>query len=61
MCVFVCVLGEVSPSLLCLYIKKNKICNYTGLLLERKILHMEYFAWIYLLKYLKARFFQPIS
>ena len=30
-CVFVYVLGEVLPSLLCLYIKKNEICNLYGL------------------------------
>ena len=35
-CVFVCVLGEVSPSLLCLYIKKNEICNLYGLTAEKK-------------------------
>ena len=35
-CVFVCVLGEVSPSLLCLYIKKNEICNLYGLAAGKK-------------------------
>ena len=59
--VFVSVLGEVPPSLLCLYIKKIEICNLSGSLLERKILHTESFAWIYNLNYLKARFFWPTS
>ena len=35
-CVFACVLGEVSPSLLCLYIKKNEICNLYGLAAGKK-------------------------
>ena len=35
-CVFVCVLGEVSPSLLCLCIKKNEICNLYGLAAGKK-------------------------
>ena len=35
-CVFVCVLGEVLPSLLCLYIKKNEICNLYGLAAGKK-------------------------
>ena len=33
---FVCVLGGVSPSLLCLYIKKNEICNLYGLAAGKK-------------------------
>ena len=35
-CVFVCVSGEVSPSLLCLYIKKNEICHLYGLAVGKK-------------------------
>ena len=35
-CVFICVLGEVLPSLLCLYIKKNEICNLYGLAAGKK-------------------------
>ena len=37
-CVRACVrvLGEVSPSLLCLYIKKNEICNLYGLAAGKK-------------------------
>ena len=57
MCVFVFVLGEVSPSLLCLYIKKNEICSLYGLAAGKKNLAHEYFAWIHHLKYLKARLF----
>ena len=57
-CVFLSVvLGEVSPSLLCFYIKKMKYVIYTGSLLERKIFHMESFSWIYHLRYSKSRFF----
>ena len=35
MCLCLC-LGEVSPSLLCLYIKKNEICNLYGLVAGKK-------------------------
>ena len=56
-CVFVCVLGEVSPSLLCLYIKKNEICNLHRLGAGKKDLAHGVFCLDLSLKVLKARFF----
>ena len=35
-CAFVCALSELSPSLLCFYIKKNEICNLYRLAARKK-------------------------
>ena len=57
MCVFVCVLGEVSPSLLCLYIKKNEICNLYGLAAGKKDLAHGAFCLDLSLKVLEGQIF----
>ena len=57
MCVFVCVLGEVSPSLLCLYIKKNEICNLYGLAAGKKDLAHGVFCLDLSLKVLESQIF----
>ena len=57
MCVFVCVLGDVSPSLLCLYIKKNEICNLYGLAAGKKDLAHGAFCLDLSLKVLESQIF----
>ena len=56
-CVSVCVLGEVSPSLLCLYIKKNEICNLYGLAAGKKDLAHGVFCLDLSLKVLESQIF----
>ena len=56
-CVFVWVLGEVSPSLLCLYIKKNEICNLYGLAAGKKDLAHRVFRLDLSLKVLESKIF----
>ena len=56
-CVLVCVLGEVSPSLLCLYIKKNEICNLYGFAAGKKDLAHGVFCLDLSLKVLESQIF----
>ena len=56
-CVFVCVLGEVSPSLLCFYIKKNEICNLYRLAARKKDLSHGVFFLDLSLKVLEIQIF----
>ena len=56
-CVFVCALDEVSPSLLCLYIKKNEICNLYRLAAGKKDIAHGVFCWDLLLKVLESQIF----
>ena len=57
MCVSVCVLGEVSPSLLCFYIKKSEICNFYRLAARKKDLAHGVFCLDLSLKVLKIQIF----
>ena len=57
MCVCVCMLSEVSPSLFCLYIKKNEICNLHGLAAGKKDLVNGVFCLDLSLKVLESQIF----
>ena len=56
-CVCVCVFGEVSSSLLCLYIKKIEICNLCRLAAGKKDLAHGVLCLALSLKLLESRIF----